>query len=103
MGSQAAPDLYRLLLGVQRLGASAGTLDRTRDARPRMPRGLAAEQPEPPADTDMIPLTCQEIAHLPTAILFNRDHPNTHRWAWSAWRRRRRARTHHYQQQTRFI
>lgn len=66
---------------------------------------LAAEQPEPPVDTDMIPLTCQEIGHLLATMLFNREHPNTHRWAWSQWRRRRQhhARTHHYQrQQTRF-
>jgi SRSO17 transposase len=63
---------------------------------------LAAEQPEPPADTDMIPLTCQEIAHLLAAMLFNREHLNDHRWAWSAWRRRRQhhARTCHYQRQS---
>ena len=66
---------------------------------------LAAEQPQPPADIDMIPLTCQEIAHLLATMLFNREHPNAHRWSWSAWRRRRQhhARTHHYQrQQTRY-
>jgi SRSO17 transposase len=62
---------------------------------------LAAEQPNLPDDTDMIPLTCQEIAHLLATMLFNRDHPYDHRWAWSAWRRRRqhRARTCHYQRQ----
>ena len=59
---------------------------------------LAAEQPEPPADTDMIPLTCQEIAHLLATMLFNRDHSHDHRWAWSRWRRHRQhcARTYHY-------
>jgi SRSO17 transposase len=62
---------------------------------------LAAEQPAQPDDTDMIPLTCQEIAHLLATMLFNRDHPNDHHLSWSAWRRRRqhRARTHHYQRQ----
>ena len=62
---------------------------------------LAAEQPDLPDDTDMIPLTCQEIAHLLATMLFDRDHPHHHRWAWSAWRRRRQhhARTCHYQRQ----
>jgi SRSO17 transposase len=63
---------------------------------------LAAEQPDPPADTDMIPLTCQEIAHLLATMLFNREHPHEHRWAWSRWRRHRqhRARTYHYQRRS---
>jgi SRSO17 transposase len=62
---------------------------------------LAAEQPGLPGDSDMIPLTCQEIAHLLATMLFDRDHSHDHRWAWSRWRRRRQhhARTCHYQRQ----
>lgn len=59
----------------------------------------AAEQPDPPADSDMIPLTRNEIAHLLAVTLFTPTHPHQHRWAWSAWRRRRQfhARRCHYQ------
>lgn len=50
----------------------------------------------------MIPLTCQEIAHLLATMLFNRSHPHEHRWAWSRWRHHRQHHAHtcHYQQQS---
>ncbi|GAA1959346.1 IS701 family transposase [Catenulispora subtropica] len=62
---------------------------------------LAAEQPAPEEDTGMIALTRNETAHLLAALLFTHHHPEQHRWAWSAWRRRHqlRARHCHYQRQ----
>jgi hypothetical protein len=58
----------------------------------------AADQPTPPTNTDMIPLTRNEIAHLLAVTLFTPTHPHQHRWDWSAWRRRRQyhAQRHHY-------
>ncbi|HEX5403710.1 MAG TPA: hypothetical protein VFX16_15570, partial [Pseudonocardiaceae bacterium] len=48
---------------------------------------LAAEQPEPPVELDLIPLTRNEIAHF-LAVMQNQPHPAEHRMRWSTWRRR---------------
>ena len=59
---------------------------------------LATEQPEPPNEVNLIPLTRNEIAHL-LAVMQNQPHPAEHRLHWSTWRRRHRhtAQRCHYQ------
>jgi SRSO17 transposase len=49
----------------------------------------------------LIPLTCNEIQHLFTALATQRIHPVMHTLRWSTWRRRHqaRARTGHYRRQ----
>jgi len=59
----------------------------------------AAEHARTPDPDGQVPLTRNEIAHLLAVMLFTPAHPHRHRWAWSAWRRRRQfhAQRHHYQ------
>jgi len=59
---------------------------------------LACEQPEPPAELTLIPLTRNEIAHL-LAVTQDHQHPAEHRMRWSTWRRRHQhtAQRCHYQ------
>ena len=47
---------------------------------------LAAEQPEPPDQVNLIPLTRNEITHL-LAVMHNQPQPTEHRLHWSTWRR----------------
>ena len=62
----------------------------------------ATEHARTPAPPDQIPLTRNEIAHL-LATLTSPAHHARHRMRWSRWRRRHqhRARTCHYQRQSR--
>ncbi|MFE9623535.1 IS701 family transposase [Streptomyces sp. NPDC006527] len=50
---------------------------------------------------ELIPLTCNEIQRLFTALLVRPVHDLAHRWRWSTWRRRHqaRARRSHYRRQ----
>ena len=59
----------------------------------------AAEQPDQPEDTDLIPLTRNEIAHLAAIAPLARLYPPGHHHRWSIWRRchQHRARQCHYQ------
>ena len=47
----------------------------------------AADQPEPPSTSGLIPFTRNEIRHLLAARTASIPHPPGHRWAWSTWRR----------------
>ena len=62
----------------------------------------ATEHASPPPD-DQIPLTRNEIAALFSALIIDPVNNARHRLRWSTWRRRRqhRAKTCHYQRQTR--
>jgi SRSO17 transposase len=61
------------------------------------------EQARSPAPAGQIPLTRNEIARLFAALIIQPAHGTRHRLRWSAWRRhhQHRARTCHYQRQTR--
>jgi hypothetical protein len=74
--------------------------------------GLLAELPEAncwtiaaatqeTAPEGLIPLTRNEIAHLPATVIIQPAHGSAHRLHWSRWRRRHqhRARTCHYKRQ----
>jgi SRSO17 transposase len=61
----------------------------------------ATERRDHPAPDDLIPLTCNEIQHLFTALIVRPVHDALHRLRWSQWRRRHqaRARNCHYRRQ----
>lgn len=61
----------------------------------------AHERAQEQAPDGLIPLTCNEIQHLFTALVTQPIHTAAHRLRWSDWRRRHqaRARTCHYQRQ----
>jgi SRSO17 transposase len=63
----------------------------------------AAEHASGPAPDGQIPLTRNEIARLLAALVIQPNRSPRHRLHWSAWRRRHqhRARTCHYQRQSR--
>ncbi|MCA2226045.1 hypothetical protein [Nonomuraea aurantiaca] len=48
----------------------------------------AAEQPDLPEDTGLLPLTRNEIAHLAAIAPLARLYPPGHHHRWSIWRRR---------------
>jgi SRSO17 transposase len=60
-----------------------------------------SERTRHPAPPELIPLTCNEVAHLFAALLARPACGRDHRLRWSVWRRRHqaRARTCHYQRQ----
>lgn len=70
-------------------------------SRNRSTGKLAFECSHAPAADDLIPLTCNEIQHLFTALATQPTHTAAHRLRWSDWRRRHqaRSRTCHYQRQ----
>lgn len=61
----------------------------------------ADEHARHPKPDGLIPLTCNEIQHLFTALVVRPVHDATHRLDWSHWRRRHQARSKasHYQRQ----
>lgn len=62
----------------------------------------ADEHAQHPAPDQLIPLSCDEIQHLFTALAVQPIHDSAHRIRWSYWRRRHqaRARDGHYRRQT---
>ncbi|MFE6162129.1 IS701 family transposase [Streptomyces sp. NPDC056486] len=61
----------------------------------------AHERAHRPTPHELIPLTCNEIKHLFTALAATAVRPTGHRLSWSDWRRRHQARSRacHYQRQ----
>ncbi|MFC8553513.1 IS701 family transposase [Streptomyces sp. NPDC057273] len=61
----------------------------------------ADEHARHPKPDGLIPLTCNEIQHLFTALVVRPAHDSAHRLSWSRWRRHHQARsqTSHYQRQ----
>lgn len=61
----------------------------------------AYERTHRPAPDGLIPLTCNEIAHLFISLIVRPAHAAAHRLGWSDWRRRHQARSQasHYQRQ----
>ncbi|WP_425583857.1 IS701 family transposase [Streptomyces rectiviolaceus] len=61
----------------------------------------AHERAHRPTPHGLIPLTCNEIKHLFTALAATAVRPGGHRLSWSDWRRRHQARSRacHYQRQ----
>jgi DNA invertase Pin-like site-specific DNA recombinase len=104
---QLEKDWEAALAERQRLGEE---YDRFAAARPRtltaaergQIRALAADLPAVwHAPTPLIPLTCNEIAHLLSGMTACPADDTSHRMRWSRWRRchQHRARTCHYQRQ----
>ncbi|MCG5446144.1 IS701 family transposase [Micromonospora sp. NIE79] len=61
----------------------------------------ADERTHRPAPDGLIPLTCNEVAHLFISLIVRPAHATAHRLGWSDWRRRHQARSQasHYQRQ----
>jgi SRSO17 transposase len=61
----------------------------------------ADERTHRPAPDGLIPLTCNEIAHLFISLIVRPAHAAAHRLGWSDWRRRHQARSQasHYRRQ----
>lgn len=61
----------------------------------------ADEHAHRPSPDDLIPLSCNEICRLSTALVVRSVRDAAHRLVWSDWRRRHqaRSRTSHYQRQ----